>query len=236
MQYHNKQINNCQGFTILEMVIVASVILIGIIGVLALVERTLKLRSINEKYLIGVQLAQEGIELARYLRNDNWMAITDPTQSEAADFDEDLNDSNGVDDNEKLFAIDYRARAVLNNRLAEANNGTEDDNYRFHYVKDTIGSNIFVPSEFDEELKTEETRLYIKEIGGKKFYIISDGMGNVGQTATPFHRLIKTIYHANSASAEDDYLEIISKVYWEDRGNDYYYGVATFLYDYDQYF
>lgn len=210
------------GFTVLEMVIVASIIVIGLIGVLVLVDQIIKFRSLNEKYLLGVQLAQEGLELARYVRNDNWLRKTDQSFVNSA-FDDDINDADPA-----LFAIDYRIRAqVLSANLTVA---------RDNYIYNGLGGNEFDPNDLDNEIKTEAARLYVKNDSGHNFYVVNDGITT--ETPSDFHRLIKTVYHDNNTPTvdDDDYLEVVSKVYWQDRGKDYYFGLSTYLYDYDWYY
>ncbi|MFH1413173.1 MAG: prepilin-type N-terminal cleavage/methylation domain-containing protein [bacterium] len=209
------------GFSVLEMIVVASIIMIGFMGILTLVEHSIKFRSMNQNYLIAVELANEGIELVRYVRNDNWLAFSYPSRTERLAFDYDINETGNVDGTEYLFSIDYRIRI-------DEDYGTWSIERKEYYEKP-------VSDVMDTEIKKEVARLYLDNDGNQS-YIISKAH-NVNDEPTNFYRLVKTIYDNNSsADLEDDHLYVISKVYWEDRGKDYYYTVSTYLYDYDWYY
>lgn len=60
------------GFTIVEIITVLMVISIGITGIMSLIVQNVKSQSINKNTLIAYQLAQEGIELIRQVRDTNW--------------------------------------------------------------------------------------------------------------------------------------------------------------------
>ena len=61
------------GFSILEVIIAIFIISMGLIGVLSLVVQNVQVQYINKNNLIASQLAQEGIELVRNIRDNNWL-------------------------------------------------------------------------------------------------------------------------------------------------------------------
>ena len=60
------------GFTLLEVIIAIAVVFIGLIGVLYLVSFSISASSVAKNKLIAANLAQEGIELVRGIRDTNW--------------------------------------------------------------------------------------------------------------------------------------------------------------------
>ncbi len=72
-----KAINNNQGFSILEVVVALYIITMGLIGVLALVNQSIQAKYINTNMLVASQLAQEGLELVRNIRDTNWLNNVD---------------------------------------------------------------------------------------------------------------------------------------------------------------
>jgi prepilin-type N-terminal cleavage/methylation domain-containing protein len=65
--------NNRAGFTLIEIIAVLFVVAIGLTGVLALIQQNVRVQGLNEERIISNQLAQEGIELARRIRDENWI-------------------------------------------------------------------------------------------------------------------------------------------------------------------
>ena len=67
----NNRLNN-QGFSIIEVLSVIAIITMGMLGLLSLSTQSLRYQYINKNNLIASQLAQEGIEVVRNLRDYNW--------------------------------------------------------------------------------------------------------------------------------------------------------------------
>ncbi len=63
------------GFTLVEIVAVLFVISIGLIGVLSLIVQNIQSQNINKNTITAYQLAQEGIELVRKVRDSNWLSV-----------------------------------------------------------------------------------------------------------------------------------------------------------------
>lgn len=61
------------GFSILEVIIAILIISIGMIGVLSLITQNIQVQYIGKNDLIASQLAQEGLELVRNIRDENWL-------------------------------------------------------------------------------------------------------------------------------------------------------------------
>lgn len=61
------------GFSVLEVMIAVAIITMGMIGVLSLVLQNIQVQYVNKNNLIASQLAQEGLELVRNIRDENWL-------------------------------------------------------------------------------------------------------------------------------------------------------------------
>lgn len=62
-----------KAFTIIEILIAISVMAIGIVGIYAIVPRTISWGAINIDKFIASQLSREGLELVRNIRDANWL-------------------------------------------------------------------------------------------------------------------------------------------------------------------
>lgn len=62
------------GFTIVEIMVVLLVVALALVGILSLITQTIQGQSYNKDNLTASQLAQEGIELIRRVRDSNWKA------------------------------------------------------------------------------------------------------------------------------------------------------------------
>ena len=73
MRAKNKNIRQAKkGFTLIEVITVLLVVSLGMVGVLSLIVQNIQSQSLNKNTLIAYQLAQEGIELVRQVRDTNW--------------------------------------------------------------------------------------------------------------------------------------------------------------------
>lgn len=69
MRYFKRQQS---GFTLVEILAVLFVVSIGLIGVLSLIVQNIQSQNINKRTIAAYQLAQEGLELVRKVRDTNW--------------------------------------------------------------------------------------------------------------------------------------------------------------------
>lgn len=68
----NKRKQN--GFSLLEVILVISIVTIGLLGVFSLVAQNIQVQNVNKNYLVASMLAQEGLELVRNIRDTNWLS------------------------------------------------------------------------------------------------------------------------------------------------------------------
>jgi type II secretory pathway pseudopilin PulG len=64
---------NRNGFTILEVVLAISVLTLAVGGSFSLLQQTLHIASMANSKLTATYLAQEGIEIVRNIRDNNWL-------------------------------------------------------------------------------------------------------------------------------------------------------------------
>jgi len=75
----SKQIKHAKrlraGFTVIEVLLAITIIIIGTGGVFALTARTVAVASANNNKLVASYLAQEGVEIVRNIRDTNFLKI-----------------------------------------------------------------------------------------------------------------------------------------------------------------
>ncbi len=65
------------GFSLLEIMAVVAIVAIALVGTTKLVVQSLRAQQVNRSTIIAYQLAQEGVELVRYIRDTNWLQARD---------------------------------------------------------------------------------------------------------------------------------------------------------------
>ncbi|NCT54360.1 hypothetical protein GW758_00170 [Candidatus Falkowbacteria bacterium] len=63
---------NKEAFSLIEIVIILFIISMGLIGILSLIVQNIQSQDYNKNNLIATQLSQEGIELVRRIRDNNF--------------------------------------------------------------------------------------------------------------------------------------------------------------------
>jgi prepilin-type N-terminal cleavage/methylation domain-containing protein len=59
-------------FTLIEIIVVLFVISLALLGMLSLITQNIRAQDYNKKAVIANQLSQEGVELIRRIRDNNW--------------------------------------------------------------------------------------------------------------------------------------------------------------------
>lgn len=65
-----------RGFTFIEVVVAVTVIVVGVFGAVALANTSANASDSNERRVVATNLAREGLELMRNLRDSNWAAYS----------------------------------------------------------------------------------------------------------------------------------------------------------------
>jgi len=81
---NNKRIK--PAFSLIELLVAMAMVGIGLIGVASLAAQNIRVQYFNSNSLISAQLAQEGLELARNRRDNNWKSAS-PAGSLADNYD-----------------------------------------------------------------------------------------------------------------------------------------------------
>lgn len=67
-----KKIKLKAGFSLIEILAVLFIVSMTLLGVVSLIIQNIQVQSINKSNLMASSLAQEGIELIRHVRDNNW--------------------------------------------------------------------------------------------------------------------------------------------------------------------
>lgn len=87
-----------KGFSLVEIVIVLGILTMGLLGIASLILQNMQVEILNKDYLVASMLAQEGLEMVRNIRDDNWVKL-DPWLTSIPI---------------GTFALDYRGRISVN--------------------------------------------------------------------------------------------------------------------------
>jgi len=233
------------GFTLIEIMVVVSIVTIAFVSIIGLVQKAIILYYNNKNVMIANNLAQEGLELVRFVRDDNWMTpetYSVPYNYFARDISVDNNGTNNTDPAQQkggnlyMFTIDTR---VLTDDPATRTSIA--DYYEKFTDRAGVSGNIQVGMlGCDGVIKTclqlTQAQLYRDQSNADNIiYRHLSAAPNTDQYATGFHRLIVTEYrdpYNTPNELRDDYLHVESWVRWRDRGKDKFFHLDTDLYDY----
>ena len=78
MKFFNiRKLSNQKAFSLLEVIIAVFVVTIGIIGAVNLANNSISAVALSKSQLIATNLAQEGLEIVRNMRDSNWLKDID---------------------------------------------------------------------------------------------------------------------------------------------------------------
>ena len=63
-----------KGFSLVEVITILFIVSVGLLGILSLIIQNIQSQTYNKNNLVAYQLAQEGVELIRRVRDTNWEA------------------------------------------------------------------------------------------------------------------------------------------------------------------
>ncbi len=99
--FKNIKKSKISGFSILEVMIATMIIAMVLVGVISLVLQNIKVQYINRNVLIAAVLAQEGMEIVRNIRDENWLIPGN-------NWNEDLGEGSS-----RRFIVDLRGRTSI---------------------------------------------------------------------------------------------------------------------------
>ncbi len=91
-----RKFSTVPAFSLIELLVSMAIIGIGLLGISSLAAQNIRVQYFNRNSLISAQLAQEGLELARNLRDNDWKSASPITSSSSLE---------GLYND--LFTIDY---------------------------------------------------------------------------------------------------------------------------------
>jgi hypothetical protein len=227
-----------RGETIMETVIALSILAIGLTFSSVLISSSLRNISISKNRVIAVNIAREGIEAVRNIRDTNWLKFSG------------------------------RRRTCWNNRPqddmgAECNGGTpinageyvvykaEDGRWRLEEFKKTVppddpfDNSILYTVDIDPDTdtnrdgdKTNDSDMYNHRLSNDNDD--NDALGRANAVATPFTRIIKIEYLANDGTAKisgiptdaENRMRVTSTVKWTRGAIEHTVELKTHLTDY----
>lgn len=71
--------NSRDGQGLLEVVMAIGIIIIGLVGTITLILWTIAVGNVSQSQVVALNLAREGIEVARSIRDSNWLAMDSGT-------------------------------------------------------------------------------------------------------------------------------------------------------------
>ncbi|MEX2043525.1 MAG: prepilin-type N-terminal cleavage/methylation domain-containing protein [Patescibacteria group bacterium] len=72
-----KTLRGQRGFTLVEIIVMMAILTIGIVGTLAVANVAVQSSTRNEQQVVAANLAREGVELIRAIRDSNWAAAAE---------------------------------------------------------------------------------------------------------------------------------------------------------------
>lgn len=213
-------------FSLVEILVVTSIISLSFIAVLGLIKRSITLYYSNQNQLMATVIAQDGLELVRFVRDENWTTGQNFYENIAQTTDNDYR---------TISAIDYQVT------LSDSRNPGHILDARpklVQYYNTLNGNNLSGSTcngNLDCYLKDERSLLYTDN-SQHGFYAVRSAIATLTADHQPtiFHRLVQTTYNRNGTdnTTADDFLYVTVKVYWTDHGSDKYYTVNSYLFNY----
>lgn len=108
----------------MEIMAVLSVISIGMLGIVSLVIQNIQVQNVNQNYLAASMLAQEGLELVRNIRDENWVQGRDWKLGEGTGSATDIIQDWTVTE-DGTYAIDYHPTGIDDSGANDADNITD---------------------------------------------------------------------------------------------------------------
>lgn len=234
---------NNNGFSLVEVMIVTFIFTMAFIAIVSLIKQAISLSYANKNSFLSVAIAQQGLELSRTIRDQNWMIGY--TYHFATNLvPKNINTSIEADDLTKAIPSDgSKAIGIVTDWAVVHQDSTvlnRDKAFELVYSNQSSEQNLSGLSDsgdISEYVKDPRFKIYeCREGTDQTMHYRQKGRNTVvdGCTETPFHRLMEYTYHngGTPTNIEDDYLYVKAVVYWNDRGKDHYYVLPTYLTNY----
>ncbi len=161
-----------RGFTILELIVAIFIVITGLVAAASLMTYSISAVIIGKSQIIATSLAQEGLEVVRNIRDNNWHCIADPDCTDSTNWNDGLGEGDWEVEYDSLKddLSTYTGRLLkLYDGFYQYTSGDETHETRFYRkitIADISANEIKVVSEvtFSERNKSysvsAENRLY----------------------------------------------------------------------------
>ena len=127
------------GFTLLELIVAIFIITTGLVAAASLMSYSISAVIIGKSQIIATNLTQEGLEVVRSIRDNNWHCIADPDCTDVTSWNEGLGEGDKqVEYNSLSLSVYISEPLKLYNGFYQYTFGDETHETRF-YRKITIG-------------------------------------------------------------------------------------------------
>ncbi len=167
----NNNFSKQEGFTLVELLVALAIISTSMVAIFSLIIQNIQVQKINKDFLTASMLAQEGLELVRNIRDENWLE-EQGTWNDILDL---TDDTFTID---YTWSIDYApdiisnsgARLKINSGFYEHTTGNDSDFYRLITVN---------PSNSDDDGDGVDDYIEVKSevrwlVKGHPHYYIAD--------------------------------------------------------------
>ena len=181
-----------KGFSLVEIVIAITTLVVVVVAATTLVVSSIQTTTLNVDNIIAYNLAQEGLEAVRNMRDSNWLSNQDYRKGGNLFWGSDFNQKQGE------YIVEYKNIGRIM--------GMEDQNIDAVYLKQ------YAPWSLKPIGNNTEAKLYLMEdMGlGVKRYTHESMLGN----ETKYSRKIII----NEISDDGNKIRVESMVFWQDRG------------------
>ena len=126
-----------RGFTILESVVVIFVISVGLVSMASLITQNTQVQYVNKNMIIASQLAQEGLEVVRNIRDDNFITTGNDWKLGTGG----VSDQSNIIKN-GIYAIDYTGKSTIVPNINDpaAKLYLNSDNFYYHPLSNESGA------------------------------------------------------------------------------------------------
>ena len=199
----NAKMLKYKGFSLLETLVVIAVITVGLVGIMGLIVYITSIGQVSPNEIIAANLAQEGIEVVRNIRDSNWL--------EGNDFDKDIEGNPGVGKRYILELVDPNGNSSDGFKLTAGGvDNIDHSKYQVYY-----------DYECNPPGESPDCLFYAQEH--------SSPPGDWEETTSDIHRMIE-IAEVNIGGG-DYYLKVVSQVSWTDRSGPHTIILEDHLYD-----
>jgi len=242
-------LRNTKGTVLMEVVVSFFVLVVGLTGALSVIVAVGNINAAHKDRFIAANLAQEGIEAVRGMRDTNWLVYSSSLR-ECWNFWEDT-DENGVIDSRDTACIPQNGQNAhpfkkgLDGAVQRFIVDFDPNTFRWALVsEDRLSTASLDPSKD----YADHFRLYERIFNGRSFY--THNRATPGDTPSIFSREIEMYYLDNpsfvdngdgtfsggefpdGAKDQDNRILVLSRVTWFERGHERELVLSTLLTDF----